>query len=143
MSDVLLLGERTGEEAVAERSTFIALYSRAAGYVVHVDGRSFRCVSCPTDCARRKPYSMTEQHGHMIPVSMKDIGEAPANHIGGACFECSGVEAPAGWSQAERQAYRAEITASAPTPLRVPTHHVSLGEVGSRAQRRALRPGRN
>jgi hypothetical protein len=138
MSDVLLLGETDGETAVNVREAFIALYGRADGYVTHMAGRSFRCVSCPADCKHRSPYSMTAIHHHAIPVSIEDVGEAPAGHDG-LCFECSEAVPPAGWSQLELRAYAAGITTKGHATLRNSGTHTSQGEVGSRALRRATR----
>jgi len=138
----MLLGETDGETAVSVRAAFVELYGRRDGYVTHLFGRSFRRISCPTTCRRRKPFSMTEVHDHVIPYSTEEIGDAPEGHDA-ICFECSGATPPAGWSQAERAAYQAAIAAREPRPLRIPARITSPGEVGSRAQRRAMRPARD
>ena len=108
---------------LAASTAWTSLYSHP--FVEHQAGRSFERPGCAT-CFMQGTVATTDaerENGALLSktcptckglcwwVMPPDVGPAPAWHVAGACFECSSVTPPVGWSQAERRA-RAEAAAN-------------------------------
>ena len=104
------------------RAAWTALY--AAPFIEHRAGRSFQrpgCATCymqgtvATTAAERAAGALSQKAcpgcGALCWVGAPDVGAAPAGHRDGTCFECSGLDAPEGFSQAERKARAMEVAA--------------------------------
>ena len=120
-----LHGSREDQQAHETNSALWAkLY--AAPHIEHRLGRSFQRPGCATCLGHLTVWVLADdgpggankqgQREVVCPAcsglcmtTSEYYGEAPDDHADGYCFECSGLDAPEGFSQAERQARAAAV----------------------------------